>query len=578
MYPLKLNTFLTLILCVSIFESKAQLVKNTVKENTADWYNLSFDKDGVYGANVNQAYQFLKGKTMSKKPVVAIIGFGLDTAHEDLKHAVWVNANEKADGEDNDGNGWVDDLNGWNFLGSKQGEIVDALSKVGDREFMRLRGKYEAIFWTGKHYVRFDDVLNKPVIVTTPIDKTEYEYFKKLRGESDAAAAANTYQFAKFMKYYLLNDFDQELKKKYPDDTKITGKEFRTIKMTQNGETDSVKLVAHMFLSAFMGTTNPTGGANQQPITLAKFKENIINTFPNRKEKYDKAIAAIVDGRKIISDNPNDISHKNYGNGNLTTNSSFASTMCAGIIAAARDNQIGVNGIAPNAAIMSLRIYPKIGEFYYKDLALAIRYAVDQKADLILLGLPNSIYPPTEAKWVNDALIYASTKNVLIVSPVLDLAKDVDAQNYYPNRNIAKDKELANFIMVAASDSSGMPLKEGNYGKKELDLYAPGVNVNSTYMGSTYRNGTGSMLAAANVAGVAALIKSYYPELSAAELKKLIVGNVTLRDNIEVEKETFVKDRKVSDLFLFNELCVSGGILNAHKAIIAADKLSNKQK
>jgi thermitase len=573
----KSNGLLVFLLCAFIFQLKAQLIKSTTKENIADWYNLSFSEDGVYGAEVNKAYQFLKDKTIKKKPVVAIIGFGLDTEHEDLKQAVWLNPNEKADGKDNDKNGWVDDLQGWNFLGNSQGEMIDAISKVGDREFLRLRNKYETIFWTGQHYVRFDDVLNKPVKVTTPIDKKEYEYFKLLRGESQAAASSNTFQFAKFMKYYLLNDFDQELKKTYPDDSKITGKEFRTIKISQNGETDSVKMVAHMFLTAFMGTTNPTGGPNQQAITLDKFKANIINSLPKQKEKYERAVAAIVDGRKLIGDNPNDITQKNYGNGNLSTSSSFSSTMCAGIIAASRDNKLGINGIAHNTALMTLRIYPKIGEIYYKDLALAIRYAVDQKADVILLGTPNSIYPPSEAKWVNDALLYASTKNVLIVSPVLDLSKDLSTQTFYPNKKITPENELPNFITVAASDSAGVPLKDGNFGKKELDLYAPGVNVSSTYMGSTYRKGTSSMLAAANVAGVAALIKAYYPQLSGAVLRKLIVGNVTLRDNVEVEKETYVKDRKVTDLFLFNELCVSGGILNAYKAILAAEDLSKKK-
>ncbi|MCZ4245127.1 S8 family serine peptidase [Pedobacter punctiformis] len=574
---IKSKGLLIFTLCIPFFQLKAQLIKNTAKENIADWYNLSADQDGVYGADVNKAYQFLKDKAIKKKPVVAIIGFGLDTEHEDLKQAVWLNPNEKADGKDNDKNGWADDLHGWNFLGNTKGEMVDAISKVGDREFLRLRSKYEGIFWTGQNYVRFDDALNKPVKVTIPVDKAEFDYFKLLRGESQAAAASNTYQFAKFMKYYLLNDFDQEIKKTYPDDSKITAKEFRKIKIEENGQTDSVKMVAHMFLTSFMGTANPTGGPNQQPTTLDKFKENIIKTFPNRKEKYDNALAAIVDGRKAIEDNPNDVNQKNYGNGNLSTSSSFSSTMCAGIIAAARDNQLGVNGIAPNAELMSLRIYPKTGEIYYKDLALAIRYAVDQKADVILLGAPNSIYPPNEAKWVNDALLYASSKGILVVSPVLDLSKDLSKQSFYPNKNISAENELSNFLTVAASDSTGMPLKDGNFGKKELDVYAPGVNVSSTYMGSTYRKGTGSMLAAANVAGVAALIKAYYPQFTGTQLRSLIVGNVTLRDNVEVEKETFVKDRKVTDLFLFNELCVSGGILNAYKAILAADALS-KQK
>lgn len=142
-----------------------------------DWYNCSFDKDGVYGAEVNKAYDFLKGKKIKKRPVVALIGAGMDIEHEDLKQAIWVNSKEKADGKDNDKNGLVDDINGWNFLGGKDGQVMEATMREGDREFLRLKDKYADYIFDGKNYNKVID--GKLTKVADPENIDEYNYFFK---------------------------------------------------------------------------------------------------------------------------------------------------------------------------------------------------------------------------------------------------------------------------------------------------------------------------------------------------------------------------------------------------------------
>jgi len=566
--------FLLTVSC-SIVTAQAQLVKKTnATEKTADWYNLSADKDQVYGAEINKAYDFLKGKTPKKRPLVAIIGQGLDIEHEDLTKAAWTNKLEKEDGIDNDKNGWIDDLQGWNFLGNAKGETIEELSTEGDREYFRLHDKYDGIFFTGTDYVKFDDLLNKPVVVPAPADLKEYKYYRHtLSAKSRLVNASLSYYFSKFIKYYLVNDFDQQVKKLYPDPSKVTYVEFSKIDLTTNNKPDTVKMIAYSLLSTFMGTQSPNAPKGTPYITFDAFKEHYLKISGKSKEIFDGLLAKQVDVGKTIGNNWADINQKNYGNNNLYSKSAFVSTMAAGIIAGTRNNGIGINGIS-DAQILPLRVYPQKGDPYYKDLALAIRYAADQQSDVILLSTPNEIYPAYEAKWVNEALLYAEQKGALVIAPVVDLAQDLSKVSYYPNKHISLQKELHNFITVAASDSTGKPSMNANYGKTELDLFAPGINVSTTYLGDTYRKGTGSIISAATVAGVAALVKSYYPELKAPQLRSLILNNVTRREGVEIEKKVALNGSVVTDLFLFEELCASGGILNGYKTLLAAEEQS----
>ena len=171
----------------------------------------------------------------------------------------------------------------------------------------------------------------------------------------------------------------------------------------------------------------------------------------------------------------------------LTTDAALG-TMVAGIVAGKRDNGLGGNGIMDEAEIMALRVMAE-GEPYLKDIALAIRYAVDHNADVIMLPVQNTLYPEEQKKWVSDALEYAESKGVFVVSQVWDVAQDLAEETYFPNRWMTGKKELTNLMIVASSDKAGNPSMDSNYGAKEVDLFAPGRDIYSTYTGDTYQTG-----------------------------------------------------------------------------------------
>jgi subtilisin family serine protease len=268
--------------------------------------------------------------------------------------------------------------------------------------------------------------------------------------------------------------------------------------------------------------------------------------------------------RQLIGDDPHDLNDTHYGNNNLLTDDAGYGTMQASVI-------VETAG-AGQVKIMALRVdEDSYGESYVKDVALAIRYAVDKGADIIQLGKTNTLYPHPHSQWVDEALQYAAQKDILVVVPMMDYSYNLDDQPFYPNRHV-KGGDLSNIITVAASDSLGNPYAYANFSKTELDLFAPGVNINAAYSKDAYATSSGSAFAAAMVTGVAAFIKSHYPGMSPAAMRKLLMNSVTGRGDAEIEKQFYLykdgrKGRLVTDLLLFTDLCASGGILNAEKAI-----------
>lgn len=562
--------FLLLVLGLYVCTAGAQLIKqdNQVqkKQSELDWYNCSFDQDGVYGAEVNKAYDFLKEKKMKKRPVVALIGTGLDVEHEDLKQSIWFNPKEKANGKDDDKNGLVDDINGWNFLGGKDGQVMETLLKEGDREFFRLKDKYADYVFDGKNYYRVVD--DKLMPVPAPRNLDEFKYYRnQVILESPVAGAYGGIGLAYVLRDYALK-FDKQLKERFPG-KELTMQEFQTC-YDPKAPRDSLSEIAFTLMAYGFS------------IMRTEKWEDIYNLYATGgqiergKAAYEKALNAINPGerKELVGDNYLDINDRKYGNNVLLTSDAALGTMQAGIIGAKRGNDLGGDGIVDQAEIMTLRVTGRSGEPYLKDMALAIRYAVDHKADVIVLPQQNTLYPEDQKKWMTEALQYAETKGVLVIVPVWDLSRDMAKETFFPNRWMTGGKELTNLMVVASSNKEGNPSMRSNYGAKELDLFAPGINVFSTYTGDTYQTGTGVGLAAASVAGVAALIKAYYPDLTGTRIRDILLESVTSRAGVEVEKGIEVNGKPTQDLFLFEDLCLSGGILNAYQAVMAADKLA----
>ena len=559
--------------CVFIFGgqiSKAQLVRQkseSVKSQAnLDWYNCSPEKDGIFGADINRAYEFLKGKKVKHRPVIAVVGGGLDIEHEALKSNIWTDKREKEDGKDNDKDGYIDDIHGWNFIGGKDGRVMEYTLREGDREFMRLKDKWGRIIHNKGQFFSYAD--GKKVVINPPEDMDEYFYYRnRVMYESPLAGA-----YGGTMLGYIVQEYagkvDKEMRVRFPEKTTFTAKELAAC-WDPNGEQDTLaNLAMNMLGYAFGFSTGKDWDAIYKSFMADSYIEQTKNTYKNL---YDRSGN---DQRKeIVGDDYLDINDRVYGNNVLLTSNAGSGTMMAGIIAGKRGVEGRNNPISEVAEIMPIVISGAKGESYLKDVALAIRYAVDHKADVIILPQQNSFYPEAQKIWVSEAIRYAEQKGVLVIVPAWELSYDLSLVTFYPNRWMDGKEEMTNLMVISSSDKNGNPSMKSSFGEKEVDMYAPGIDILSTYTGDTYQSGSGVMLATSMVAGVAALVKSYYPELTGAQIRTILLESVTSRKGIEVEKEIRVAQQVTQDLFLFEQLCLSAGILNAYNALVVAEKM-----
>ncbi|MDR3184373.1 MAG: S8 family serine peptidase [Prevotellaceae bacterium] len=509
---------------------------------------------------IGNALPPLKTQEAAKTVTVALIGYGMDVKQEDLAGAIWTNPKEEPNGKDDDHNGYIDDLHGWNFLGTPDGKSLNRLSRVGDREFFRLKDKYaHCVFVNNKCYTL--DTLTQQVVETAlPANRAEFDYFRnEVLPEAPIGGSYMGVLFAKMVVAFV-HDADRTLRQKYPGKA-LTKRDFETVYDGHSPDT-LINFFAGSVQLLFMSAGSENWDA------MLQFADT--GYVRHQERGYERQLRSTFLGeRKYIGDNPYDINDKSYGNNNLASANAGQGVMLAGIIAGRYNNYTGRDSMAGNVKIMTLRINADFyGEPYMKDMANAIRYAVDHGAGIIQLGKTNAIYPQPWSKWVDEALRYAEEKGVLVVIPMMDLSYNLDDKPFYPGKYV-DGGVLSNVITVAASDAGGNPYSTVNFSNKELDLFAPGVG--------EYALNSGSEFAASVLTGVAALIKGHYPEITPAAMRKLLMETVTPRDEAEVEKSFVmyhngVKGRRVRDVFMFKDLCVSGGILNAEKALAEAGK------
>lgn len=481
------------------------------------WSFLDLQKDTIPGMSVDKAYsEFIKDRK-GKKITVAVIDSGVDVAHEDLKSVIWTNPKEIAgNGKDDDKNGYVDDINGWNFLG-------DAVHE--NYEFIRILKKGDDGSETYK--------------------KAKVELARKR-----AEMLQNKQQL----------DFVLNAKKNI--DAKL-GKDKYTldeIKAIDPGSDATLSQSKFIMMSVIM-QAGP------------KLIEEIGDFEKQVKDQLDYALNIEFDGRKIVGDNPDDINDKKYGNNNVTgpiKSEAFHGTLVSGIIAAERGNGKGSDGVSNNTQIMAVRAVPN-GDEYDKDIALAIRYAVDNGAKVINGSFGKYFSPHRE--WVTDAIKYAASKDVLIVFASGNDGKDLDIEDNrsFPNDSPDSKSEIAdNVLTVGALNyvyGKGLVAEFSNYGKNNVDVYAPGVQVYGTMPDNKYKPEDGTSFASPNAAGVAALIRSYFPNLSASQVKHILMDSGTA---VPIEVELGKKKEKRP----FSEASKSGHLVNAYNALVMAEKLS----
>jgi len=475
--------------------------------------------------------------------LVAVIDSGIDTLHEDLKPVLWINPKEiPGNGIDDDKNGYVDDVNGWNFLGGKDGRNVKKDSYEAARVYHALKQKYGSV------------VPDESSV--TEEEKKEIETYLKAQ---QAVLGGVDPQEAAFIKRILPGFVkgDSVIKKD------LNKEEYNCTDLEAYVPTVSDAKKAKAFLLQLCKGNGTSDLTNQQ----------IIDELEGSIRKAESADKAPEEYRKnIVQDDETDINDRNYGNNDVMASTPTHGTHCSGIIAGVRNNGKGGDGIADNVRIMMLRAVPD-GDEHDKDIALAIRYAVDNGAQIVSMSFGKDFSP--QKHWVDDAVRYAEKKGVLLVHAAGNDSKNIDTADNFPTANFLDTKKATNWITVGASGdpkNGGITARFSNYGKKDVDVFAPGVQIYAAIPGgNTYGKQSGTSMACPVVAGTAALLLEYYPALSAAQLKYAIEKSATAPD-IDVNIPGTDEKTKLS------ELSKTGGLLNAYEAVKIASTLKGERK
>ena len=491
------------------------------------WTHADLAKDTIPGISTRKAFTFLSGKK-GVEVVVGVIDSGVDVLHEDLKPNAWINKKEiPNNGKDDDKNGYVDDVNGWNFLGPIYKENAES-----------------------------ERILKNPKLVNERIyKKIKEEHDKKVKG-----AETNKMRFTQMLRAVEFADqtIATHLKKKA-----YSQKEVAAITTSDPKLKQSVNIAKQMFGFGLSSLTQAVTEINKE---IKKASDLL--SGDNLKTDY----------RKQLGDNAQNYDTKFYGNHKVghSKKDELHGTHVSGIIGAKRNNNIGINGVATNVKIMAIRAVPD-GDEYDKDVALAIRYAVDNGAKVINTSFGKG-YSPNK-KWVFDAIRYAAEKDVLIVNAAGNDAKDIDVEKTYPNDSEDLKTEISdNVIVIGAMTynyNENLPASFTNYGKVNVDAFAPGYQIYSTFPENEYQYLNGTSMAAPATAGVAALIRSYYPKLSASQVKHIIMNSGT-KINLDVIKPGSVSRANPKGIKVpFSDLSVSGRVVNAYNALKMADRIVN---
>lgn len=513
-----------------------------------NWFLLDA-ADGYQGVSATKTYdQLLKGK-IGQTVVVAVIDSGVDYEHEDLRDVMWVNTDEIPDnGIDDDRNGYVDDVHGWNFLGNAKGENVNH----EQLEVTRLLRFYEMKYGNKSE----DQIKGKKA-------KKEYALYQKIKDEVTENREQNMTRAATYES--VLGSIDKMVAAVGKGATEITKKDLEDTKFDD-------EMVANM--------SKRLSGQMDDETTLADIRGEVDGAY---QYFYNQAMYYYnpdINPRETIGDNYADSYEKGYGNNDYEGPDALHGTHVAGIIAATRGNDVGMDGVADNVRIMTIRAVPD-GDEHDKDVANAIIYAVDNGASIINMSFGKGYGWDKEA--VDKAVKYAEKNDVLLVHAAGNSAQDNDTTDNFPNDGFDQknffgklfgSKFADNWIEVGALNykrESDSPATFSNYGKENVDLFAPGVQIYAPVPDDEYRWLQGTSMASPVVAGTAAILRSYYPTLTAEQVKDILMDTV---EPLNVK----VKQPGTDKMVPFSDLSVSGGVVNVYKAVQQAENTKGKKK
>jgi subtilisin family serine protease len=495
----------------------------------ANWQNLDLKTDSVFGISTERAYRELLPHKKAATVVVAVIDGGVDTAHEDLKAVIWNNPKEKPrNGKDDDHNGYTDDVYGWNFIGGPNGDV-----NYDNLELVRIIRRDSS---------RYDGLTDSTVSAT---DRPKWEAYRKMKAEYEQGLtnAKRTLQGINGFKA-VLDRVVAAIGKDTP-----TIDDFKKYIPKDPGETQVTRIVISQL---------------EKDPDYTRFRDGELGeALKHFQVQIDYQYNTSFDPRAIVGDDYSNSQQRNYGNADVTGPNADHGTHVSGIIGAVRDNTIGIKGVADHVRIMVVRAVPD-GDERDKDVANAIRYAADNGAKVVNMSFGKGY--SWDKRAVDEAVKYAMSKDVLLVHAAGNEGKDLEKSTNYPTRVYEDSSGLAGaWIEVGASgpdDDSTLVAPFSNYGKTKVDVFAPGVAIYSTTPGSHYANHDGTSMAAPVVTGLAALIREYYPRLTALQVKDIILRSA-VKPNHTV---TIVEDGQPRQVQL-SDICVTGGVVNTYEAL-----------
>ena len=508
---------------VTAIAKKAPLTE----EESKFWGHSDLVTDSIPGMSLDKAYDFLQGKK-GIEVVVGVVDSGTDLLHEDLKNVAWINSKEiPSNGIDDDKNGYVDDINGWNFLGT--------------------------IY---KEHLEYQRIVKDPSIANEESVKEATKFYD----EKVEAAKKNEKQYGQMLK--MVTNADDALSKHF-DKSNYSKDEVTKVATEDTALKQSIEVAKQMYGFGLSSLAQ----AKQE---LSKLVENASSMLGGEDLKKEY--------RSVLGDDPNTMDNISYGDAATGHSSKDEAhgTHVSGIIGASRNNNIGMNGVATNVKIMAVRAVPD-GDEYDKDVALGLRYAVDNGAKIINTSFGKGFSPKKE--WVYEAILYAASKDVLIVNAAGNDGKNMDVENTFPNDSRDLVTEISDNVLtvgaMSANYDENLPASFSNYGKINVDVFAPGVQIYSTTPEGEYAKFSGTSMAAPSTAGVAALLRSYYPKLSASQVKHILMNSGTMINFDVIKPGSRSRENPTGEKVSFSELSVSGRVVNAYNALKMADYMVN---
>lgn len=572
---------ITLSMSIFAFGITNILYGQDVDKDVLNWYNGK----GA-GMQTEKAYKKLK-KRESKTVVVAIIDSGIDIEHKDLEGKIWVNTDEiPNNGIDDDNNGYVDDVHGWNFLGNSSGENANAMRLERTRLLAKMQDKFDGV----------DES------TLSASEKEEYALYQKMTEELEAERASYGRAVAYFGMINGMIDATPEtlngiMGKSNPTVAEIEEKIDELNKELKALEKEYDKSKDEATGKKLMEVENNRDllDFSKQVVAGELTKEQMNDRIEMFQGMLDTHHNVDFDGRAIVGDNPDDFTDVNYGNNDVEGPDALHGTHVGGIVGAIRGNDLGGDGVANDVLLMSLRAVPD-GDEFDKDIALAIRYAVDNGASIINMSFGKAYSP--HQKEVYDAFAYADSKGVLCIHAAGNDNADVDVTPNFPTSMYSfqtekldhfmtigsSTKDLKKKVMVPApteKDPDKMKKKKmgflaspfSNYGQTSVDVFAPGSEIYNAVPQSDYKELQGTSMACPMVSGVAALLKSYFPEMTMKEIKDVILATATpYAGTMQVKPGT---DMEEVD---FGTLSVTGGVVNVYAAVKECLRLEKEKK